>query len=417
MPDTKVTGLGTNSTPDKDDLLHIVDDPGGTPANQKITLSNLAIGGDVRLYGANTTPGTTDMTTPIQNCIDENGYVRLQPETYLITDTILLDSDEMIFGHGKATIIKGNLTKAMIAGVGAPSRTHRSGGRDFLLDNTARTNANSIALDLLSVSRSYWSNILIQNVETAIRIGGSTGAGAFYNDFHGVLIETVDVGYEQGTLANENHVFGGTVNDCEIGTRDNDNSNNSYYGLSVEVFTTAAHISASTATTQFIKYIGSRLENANTSSPWDASIGFDLGASSSILAASTFIYGPQITQVFDPYRIDSNTVDYHIWDDTQFIPRGGHSLKQVVARGSETINFPSINANDSNDQNFTVTGVVATDTVIINPDAAVLVAGITLMGMAATDTIHIRAANVTTGAINLADQSFNYVVLRFAAAL
>lgn len=41
MSDTKITGLPANTTPVSSDVTVIIDDPGGTPASQKITLANL----------------------------------------------------------------------------------------------------------------------------------------------------------------------------------------------------------------------------------------------------------------------------------------------------------------------------------------------------------------------------------------
>jgi hypothetical protein len=41
MANKKVTDLTANTAPAASDVTHIVDDPGGTPLNQKITLQNL----------------------------------------------------------------------------------------------------------------------------------------------------------------------------------------------------------------------------------------------------------------------------------------------------------------------------------------------------------------------------------------
>lgn len=41
--DTKVTALTENSDPQATDILYMVDDPGGTPLSQKITLANVAL--------------------------------------------------------------------------------------------------------------------------------------------------------------------------------------------------------------------------------------------------------------------------------------------------------------------------------------------------------------------------------------
>ena len=42
MVDSKITDLSENTDPQDDDLLLIVDDPGGSPVDEKITLANLA---------------------------------------------------------------------------------------------------------------------------------------------------------------------------------------------------------------------------------------------------------------------------------------------------------------------------------------------------------------------------------------
>lgn len=64
MADSKITALTENTTPLNTDVIEMVDDPGGTPANQKIQLLNLLKGcytlvatlGSDAATGANTTP-------------------------------------------------------------------------------------------------------------------------------------------------------------------------------------------------------------------------------------------------------------------------------------------------------------------------------------------------------------------------
>lgn len=43
MADTKLTALTAVTTPTNDDIMYVVDDPGGTPASKKITVVNFAI--------------------------------------------------------------------------------------------------------------------------------------------------------------------------------------------------------------------------------------------------------------------------------------------------------------------------------------------------------------------------------------
>jgi hypothetical protein len=42
MADQKITELTENTTPATGDLIEMVDDPGGTPANRKVTIDNFA---------------------------------------------------------------------------------------------------------------------------------------------------------------------------------------------------------------------------------------------------------------------------------------------------------------------------------------------------------------------------------------
>lgn len=44
MADSKITDLTADTAPTSDDLVVTVNDPGGTPANRKVTLANLALG-------------------------------------------------------------------------------------------------------------------------------------------------------------------------------------------------------------------------------------------------------------------------------------------------------------------------------------------------------------------------------------
>ena len=44
--------------------------------------------GDILRYGTNTTPGTTDMSTAMQNCVDSNDFMDLGDETLLVTKQI-----------------------------------------------------------------------------------------------------------------------------------------------------------------------------------------------------------------------------------------------------------------------------------------------------------------------------------------
>ena len=44
MADKKLTSLTEDTSPTTDDIVYVVDDPGGTPTGKKVTLSNLLTG-------------------------------------------------------------------------------------------------------------------------------------------------------------------------------------------------------------------------------------------------------------------------------------------------------------------------------------------------------------------------------------
>lgn len=98
MADSKVTGLGTNTAPAPTDLLHLIDDPGGTPSNQKIAVSDLVYeSGDVRRQGT-VGDGVTNDRAAIQAAYDAlptRGILEFVPsETYYIGSTTGLLFDE-----------------------------------------------------------------------------------------------------------------------------------------------------------------------------------------------------------------------------------------------------------------------------------------------------------------------------------
>lgn len=240
--------------------------------------------GDVRRYGA-TGDGATDDTTALQNALLCNHAVKIPNGTHRITASLEIDDDTEIVFESRQAIIKGNLAAPLLRGRnGTTQRRYHVVIWSGKLDNTARTNAGGIGIDLLSTTMCKVFGTFITNVETGVRIGGTSAQGSFYNEFHGVDITVVDQGYEFGTLGNDNKIYGGRVNDCEIGARLNNNSGNLFDGLAVEAFTTYGLDVSPTATTQYTRIINPRLENTPT-----VGTGIRVNAT----AQSTMIIEPQ----------------------------------------------------------------------------------------------------------------------------
>jgi hypothetical protein len=72
MADTKITALTEDTTPSTDDLIVTVNDPGGSPANRKVTLGNLPI--------------STAVQTALDAKVDENGAITGDTKTKITYD-------------------------------------------------------------------------------------------------------------------------------------------------------------------------------------------------------------------------------------------------------------------------------------------------------------------------------------------
>lgn len=230
--------------------------------------------------------GVADDTTAMQEALTaagvSGGAVYVPAGTYKVTATLTMGSDLLLFGAGRfVSRIKGNLTAALLQSPNTATRYYRWGIQDIGFDNTAKTNAGGIAVNLKNISHAYISNLDIQNVETAVRID-ATGGGAYYNDCYSVAVSGVINGYVCVAGANENRWFGGRINDCTIGM-DFDNLNSAHvFGTAIEVFTTGVRVGNS-AVTQYVNLYGLRLENTPTSGT-----GFSLSAN----AQTTSIINP-----------------------------------------------------------------------------------------------------------------------------
>lgn len=241
--------------------------------------------GDVRRYGAVAGGSASTNMTAFQNALDSNSAIYVPDGTFTVDATLNWNDGNVIHFQSRNAILKANLTSAILKGKDtATTRRYRLQIYSGTIDNTARTNAGGIAVDLFAATMCKLYGTEISNVETAVRSSASGVLGSFYNEFHGVDILTVDIGYEFGTFGNENKVFGGRVNDCEIGARTNDNSGHVFDALAVEAFTTYAFDVAPSAATQYIRILAPRMENTPT-----VGTGIRLSAN----AQSTFITDPQ----------------------------------------------------------------------------------------------------------------------------
>lgn len=92
---------------------------------------------------------------------------------------------------------------------------------------------------------------------------------------------------------------------------------------------------------------------------------------------------------------------------------GGTALTKVV-KGTVTIDPASINATTVSSQTFTLTGAVAGDSLVLNPPAAGLTAGVLVsqVFVSSSNTITVVFYNTTGGGIDLASASWTYTLIR-----
>jgi hypothetical protein len=92
----------------------------------------------------------------------------------------------------------------------------------------------------------------------------------------------------------------------------------------------------------------------------------------------------------------------------------GNTAVLKVLTAATTLNFASIAANTSADLTITVTGATTNGVVILGTDGTTLETGITLSGrVSSADTVSVRAANVTTGAIDPAARGVRATVIEY----
>lgn len=351
--------------------------------------------------------GIADDTVAIQAALDSASGARVffPNGTYKITSALQLNDENVLDFESRLAIIKGNLTGPLLKGKSATSeRRHRIQIFSGQLDNTSRANAGGMGIDMFGVSSTKVFGTIIKNCETGIRCAGQVGPpelGCYYNEFYGVDILTVVTGVSQGTQANDNKFFGGRVNDCTIGTDDNNGSGNGYFGMAIEVFS-VGHRNSNTTVSQFTRYVGSRLENTPTTGT-----GISIGAT----AQDIFICAPQPIGLSTDIS-DSGLRTNIVGASEHFKVAGGTRIKKIL---KVTVNrdIASLAAGAFRQEGpITVTGAAVGDAIHVTLPAAFpnnLMVGACLCSL--PDTVYFMLHNPSGGAVDppALDYVFNII--------
>lgn len=91
--------------------------------------------GDIRRYGTNTTPGTTDMAGPLANglLVSASHPLQLQQETYLCGSALTVPAQGQVYGYGKNSVVKKGFNGDLFT-MGAQAVL-----RDFYIDGDGGT--------------------------------------------------------------------------------------------------------------------------------------------------------------------------------------------------------------------------------------------------------------------------------------
>lgn len=151
-------------------------------------------------FGANTVPGTTDMTAAINAAIASHNEIYLPEGVFKITSTIYVPAEKKVHGAGAKTIIRSALARGVAAfTVGNPANNVLSYGcalTDLVISPVAGYPA-SIGVLMYSTVGGRFSNIQVQSDTTqnitAFKLDG--GASGFFNVFDNCLANHCHVGF------------------------------------------------------------------------------------------------------------------------------------------------------------------------------------------------------------------------------
>lgn len=96
--------------------------------------------------------------------------------------------------------------------------------------------------------------------------------------------------------------------------------------------------------------------------------------------------------------------------------QAGTSGSQItlIKRGTIAVDPPSCAAAAAVEVTLTITGAAVGDTVVMNPPAAGLTAGLGLLScrVSATDTVKVRIANLSAGTVDEPSGTWTYCLIR-----
>jgi hypothetical protein len=380
--------------------------PSGTGAVARSAASKFGDTVSVKDFGA-VGDGTTDDTVAINAALAAHASVYLPVGTYRTTAPITLNANNILFGAGITSVIKNTTASSVIRSVTPTgARIYHVGGGNFKIEgNTSGIVAGSVGLDMQNVTYASWTDVWINYVETGIRHGN--GYASFYNDYFTCTITSCTTGVDNSTLGNENR-FTALRIDAVTGTKDQDNTSNTYLACAVEQFSTGHQITGSTA--QSIRFIGSRLEST---------VGGAVGISINAAAQQTQIISPFFSSLATNISDAGSSGATVLYSDGFQLNSGTTAQRHVVSKVVKSIS--SLPASTSRQESFTVSSLggglanrdIVTFTAPLSWPASV-VAGPVINGGAGLVYVTLYNTSASTAATFTAGETYLFDSWRYA---
>ena len=380
--------------------------PTGTGAVARSAASKFGDTVSVKDFGA-VGDGTTDDTVAINAALAAHASVYLPVGTYRTTAPITLNANNILFGAGITSVIKNTTASSVIRSVTPTgARIYHVGGGNFKIEgNTSGIVAGSVGLDMQNVTYASWTDVWINYVETGIRHGN--GYASFYNDYFTCTITSCTTGVDNSTLGNENR-FTALRIDAVTGTKDQDNTSNTYLACAVEQFSTGHQITGSTA--QSIRFIGSRLEST---------VGGAVGISINAAAQQTQIISPFFSSLATNISDAGSSGATVLYSDGFQLNSGTTAQRHVVSKVVKSIS--SLPASTSRQESFTVSslggGLADRDIVTFTAPLswpANVVAGPVINGGAGLVYVTLYNTSASTAATFTAGETYLFDSWRYA---
>lgn len=341
-------------------------------------------------WGADKT-GFADSTAAINAALAAAGGrpVFLPSGTYKITGSINIPTYGTLFGAGGGTVLQGAYNGPIIKGsTSGTARMYKQTIRDLVIDGTNKaTYPLSCGVRLLDMSQAYVENVLVRNCGDGFDIYATGGFGAYYNTLIHCDAATCDIGFYNGSGANENQFFGCRAVDVGTGFQHTDISGNHMVSCAIETFTGYGVLVNGSSLD--LRIIGVRLENNPT-----VGVGISINSTS----YRTMIIAPYYLGLTT--NINNGSAETFIFGyDGLTIKSGTPILKHLSTM--VTVDVGNIPAGTCVDTLIAFTGVAATDTLVITPDLNID-AGLMVMAIpySGGNNFYLRMANVSAGAIN-----------------